>query len=272
MKSEQLTFKRAGLVAFVVMLLLIVGTFSFSVPAKTKISKKNITIYVGQTKKLSIFKTKKKVKWKSSKNSVATVSKKGVVKAKKPGKVTITAKAGKKKYKCKVIVKKRKTKKVEPHVIVKNSIVNTIKMHGKTSSDVDGFHYYLEHTENVDDNTEYYSTVAYYPSLDKIQIAITKNDKTMVFFDIKDIRESSCYIVFYEDTTEDYGKGYLTKSLINNSSAVRFDIDTFDEDDATRNDALKQTTSFAKQALIYFDSMMSENGSTIRHKDLGFNF
>lgn len=41
------------------------------------------------------------------KEKVATVSKKGKVKAKKPGKTTITAKVGKKKYKCKVIVKRK---------------------------------------------------------------------------------------------------------------------------------------------------------------------
>ena len=51
-----------------------------------------------------------KVVWKSSKKKVATVSKKGKVKAKKPGKTTITAKVGKKKYKCKVMLKEKEQK------------------------------------------------------------------------------------------------------------------------------------------------------------------
>ena len=46
----------------------------------------------------------RKVKWKSSKKSVASVSKKGVVKARKVGKATITATIKGKKFQCKVTV------------------------------------------------------------------------------------------------------------------------------------------------------------------------
>ena len=52
--------------------------------------------------------TKKKVKWSSTKKSVATVNKKGVVTAKKKGTAYIKAKVGKKTYKCKVTVKSKK--------------------------------------------------------------------------------------------------------------------------------------------------------------------
>lgn len=48
----------------------------------------------------------KKVKWSSTRKSVATVSKKGVVVAKKAGKATIKAKVGSKTVKCAVTVKK----------------------------------------------------------------------------------------------------------------------------------------------------------------------
>ena len=49
----------------------------------------------------------KEVRWKSSNPKVATVSKKGIVKARKKGKCTITVitKEGNKKARCKVIVK-----------------------------------------------------------------------------------------------------------------------------------------------------------------------
>ena len=50
----------------------------------------------------------KKIKWKSSNKKIATVSKKGLVKAKKAGKVTITAKQGKKKAKCTIVVTAQK--------------------------------------------------------------------------------------------------------------------------------------------------------------------
>ena len=75
---------------------------------KPKLNKKKLTLTVGQTAKLKVKNTKKKIKWSSSKKSVATITKKGKVKAKKAGKTTIIAKFGKKKLKCKVTVKAKK--------------------------------------------------------------------------------------------------------------------------------------------------------------------
>lgn len=81
---------------------------------KPKLSKTKITMTVGQSKKLKVKgiskKRAKRIKWKSSKKKVVTVTKTGKLKARKAGKATITAKVGKKKLKCKVVVK-RKSKK-----------------------------------------------------------------------------------------------------------------------------------------------------------------
>lgn len=83
-----------------------------SAKAVPKLSAKKITLKVGQKKKLKVKNVKKKkIKWSSKKKAVATVNKKGVVKAKKKGKTTIIAKVGKKKLKCKVVVKKADNKK-----------------------------------------------------------------------------------------------------------------------------------------------------------------
>lgn len=73
--------------------------------AKIQMNKKKVTIKAGKKVTLKIKGTKKRAKWSSSKKSVATVSQKGVVKAKKAGKAVITAKIGKKKCTCKVTVK-----------------------------------------------------------------------------------------------------------------------------------------------------------------------
>lgn len=82
---------------------------SFSLPAQTieshaaskiKISKKSVVTNKGKTVRLKVKGTSKKVRWSSSNKKVATV-KKGRVKAKNTGKVTITAKVGKKKLRCK---------------------------------------------------------------------------------------------------------------------------------------------------------------------------
>lgn len=79
--------------------------------AKVKISKKSVTLIKGQTVTLKITGTKSKAKWSSSKKSIATVSSKGKVVAKKKGTATITAKIGKKKYTCRVKVETPKLSK-----------------------------------------------------------------------------------------------------------------------------------------------------------------
>lgn len=96
-----------------------VGTNVASAASKVKISKKSLSLTVGSSTHLKITGTKKKVKWKSSKKSVATVSSKGKVKAKKAGKAVVTATVGKKKLKCKVTVK-NKTSEVQQVVALVN--------------------------------------------------------------------------------------------------------------------------------------------------------
>lgn len=89
--------------------------------AKVKLNKKKLVLTVGKKTKLKVKGTKKKVKWSSSKKKIATVTKKGVVKAKKKGTAKIVAKIGKKKYTCKVVVKAKKKAKVtsKPKAVAK---------------------------------------------------------------------------------------------------------------------------------------------------------
>ena len=77
---------------------------------KVQLNKKTVTLEVGKkvTLKLKNAPKKKKITWSSNKKKVASVSKKGVVTAKKAGKAKITAKVSGKKYVCKVTVKKKK--------------------------------------------------------------------------------------------------------------------------------------------------------------------
>lgn len=100
-------------------LLVLVLTLGFSpvtnVEAKSapRLNYKKVTLVQGKKKKLKVrnLRRRRKVKWYSTKKSVATVNRKGVVKAKRKGKAYIVAKVGKKKYRCKVIVRKRVSKK-----------------------------------------------------------------------------------------------------------------------------------------------------------------
>jgi hypothetical protein len=96
--------KRLGVVMILAML---VSMFAMTLTANAaKLNKKKTTVAIGSTVKLQVTGTSKKAKWSSSNKSVATVSKKGVVKGKNAGTAKITAKVGKKKFTCKVTVKK----------------------------------------------------------------------------------------------------------------------------------------------------------------------
>ena len=70
-----------------------------------------VTLSVGEKVELTVCDADKAVKWSSSNRKVATVSRKGVVKAKKKGKAKITAKVGKKRLTCRVKVVNGKSKK-----------------------------------------------------------------------------------------------------------------------------------------------------------------
>ena len=72
-----------------------------------ELSSNSIAVKEGEEKTLKVKGAKESIKWNSSDKSVASVSSKGVVKAKKPGKATITAACGKYTLKCKVTVEKK---------------------------------------------------------------------------------------------------------------------------------------------------------------------
>ena len=99
------------------------------------ISKKKVTVYVGNTTTLSVKGTKKTVKWKSSNKKVATVSSKGRVTGKKTGTAKITATVGKKKYTCTVTVKKKPaiSKKT---VTLRKGKSTTLKLNNATAKKV----------------------------------------------------------------------------------------------------------------------------------------
>ena len=72
---------------------------------KVKLNKTKVTIKNGTSVCLKLKNSKKKVKWSSEDADIATVNSRGKVTGKHLGSITITARAGKKTYKCKVTVK-----------------------------------------------------------------------------------------------------------------------------------------------------------------------
>ncbi len=108
-KRGEILMKRV--VANVVVLALVMGlVIGASAEAKTKTEKKvclnktSVSVGKGKSIQLKMKNTKKKVKWSSSNEFTARVSQKGKVMGLRLGQVTVTAKCGGKKYKCKVRV------------------------------------------------------------------------------------------------------------------------------------------------------------------------
>ena len=95
---------RKSLLLFLLSLLFTVciGIFPYGASAgQREISEKTVTLEVGESRKLEIRNAgTSRLIWKSSDQSIASVSAKGRVSAKKVGKAVITARAGKNKWTC----------------------------------------------------------------------------------------------------------------------------------------------------------------------------
>jgi len=102
-------------------------TFTVKVKDPT-LNKKTATLYVGETFSLSVKGAIGKCSFKSSNKKIATVSKKGVVKAKAKGKCTIAVKANGLKLKCTVKVKAPKLSKKK--MTVYNSYTKKLAFYG----------------------------------------------------------------------------------------------------------------------------------------------
>ena len=89
-------------------LLLFVLCLSSAMPVQAKVSQ--ISVRVGEQKQLKAKKSWKKVKWKSSRPKIVTVSPKGKITAKMTGKAVVTAICGSKKQKYQISVKKAEVK------------------------------------------------------------------------------------------------------------------------------------------------------------------
>ena len=81
-----------------------VGVQTVEAASSVKINKSSTILIPGQKIQLKVSGTKSKIKWSSTKKSVATVTSKGQVVAKKRGACYVVATIGKRRYKCKVTV------------------------------------------------------------------------------------------------------------------------------------------------------------------------
>ena len=113
--------------AVILMTTMLIPAFQASA-ASVKLNKTKIVLVVGQTYKLKVSGTKKTPQWSSSNKKIVSVTKKGVVKGLKKGTATITAKIGKKTYKCKVTVEAPKLSSTKKTVTAGTSFA--LKLNG----------------------------------------------------------------------------------------------------------------------------------------------
>ncbi|MBQ7563789.1 MAG: Ig-like domain-containing protein [Lachnospiraceae bacterium] len=102
--------KKKRLIVAIIVAVLVLAGFATDLPqttevvaAKMRINHSFLELEVGQSEKLKIRGTKKKVKWTSTDASVASVNKKGRVFAVGPGSARITARVGRKRVTCDVL-------------------------------------------------------------------------------------------------------------------------------------------------------------------------
>lgn len=105
-QKSNVWYKRliTGFLVFTLCIGVGIGMIQTNAAGNIKLNKTRVSLKVGETVKLKVCGTKKKVRWTSKRKSVATVSAKGTVRAKKTGSAQIIARVSGKKYTCKVTV------------------------------------------------------------------------------------------------------------------------------------------------------------------------
>ena len=127
-KMQSITKRLLAVIsAVILMTTMLIPAFQASA-ASVKLNKTKIVLVVGQTYNLKVSGTKKTPQWSSSNKKIVSVTKKGVVKGLRKGTATITAKIGKKTYKCKVTVESPKLSSTKKTVTAGTSF--TLKLNG----------------------------------------------------------------------------------------------------------------------------------------------
>lgn len=98
--------ERRSLVAMLMLLAVLMVSIPCEAASSAKLSKKKANLFVGESIQLEVTGGSGKVKWQSNNKKIATVSKNGLVTAKKTGTCKITATKGKNKLTCTVQVTK----------------------------------------------------------------------------------------------------------------------------------------------------------------------
>ena len=269
--------KRNKKIMSAILAMTVFATSVFAIPmdaqaASMKLNKTKATIKVGESVTLKVKNTKKKVKWSSSKRSVATVTVKGKVTGKKAGTAKITAKVGTKKLSCNVTVKKKTTSNSKYSGNYKK-LVNYIKTYGRTNSSGDKV---LQDTYVYNSTLAYKYGIIYMSQKNTIEfVSYSVSTGTPAFTDgiaidvnLSKLNQGEGMYVFQSD---DSGiVCHTTTNLIrvkskNNSLNWQFDSLT----NKTVSNAKKQTNNQLNVAYVLWNDLVKDNlGMSLT--DLGF--
>ncbi len=184
---------------------------------KLTLNYKTLRMKIGEKKRLKVKSVKpkkasKKVKWSSSDKEIATVDNKGMVKAKRAGTVTITARAksGGKKAKCKVTVKKKETSQAEAQkmtameVIINGKAFPAKLYHNKAAAELQKKFPLTVKMSELNGNEKYHYMDSGLPTA-AVSPKQIKKGELMLY-------GSDCLVLFYKSfsTSYDYTRlGYL---------------------------------------------------------------
>ena len=204
--------------------------------ANIRINKTSKVIYEGNSYKLKVLGTKKKVKWSSSDKAIAKVNSKGQVTAKNCGTTTITAKVGKKKFNCRIKVKllqfdttfytlesASKSYARGANISDHKSFYYDLDNDGKKEKITLKIKFYDEDTEEayeettdfifeVNDKVFYKYRAGYeYPTANLYIADLDRNDKTLeiITWDTGDDIDTSDYRIWSKDGSQMKQIGYL---------------------------------------------------------------
>lgn len=236
-----------------------------------KLNKTKVTLKKGKTVKLKVLYIKKRVKWSSTKKSVATVNKKGVVKGKKPGKAIIIAKVKGKKYKCKLTVKKARkqpNKKSKSAIeVLEENLELFFKNYGKPYNDSEyGSSYYICE-EDKDKGTK--TEIIYGMKSNRIKVIFQygESQRVIVYFgNVYDLRAR-----MYWSMSDLYIKGTIDKC---NYKSIKDHHGIISEEDNLTMfpDLYKQVAdSTVRLAIVSFDLVFASRNSSINSGSWAFS-
>ena len=105
-KGSNLKTIKSISIFFTVFLLVLCCTGFVSTAANVKLSKKQVTIVKGNKTRLKLIGTKRSIKWRVPNKKIISIKKTGkytvIIRGKKAGTTYVTAKVGKKKYRCRI--------------------------------------------------------------------------------------------------------------------------------------------------------------------------